>query len=300
MVSPVSDASTGGESISQIASSASDPAVESRVVAAGASSGRTLPGDGSSKPYPATPPLTRAEREASQKGPKRKTAFPANTASNRRRPGAVRRKSSQSSSGSASKVISPRLAAQGQEQTILESSILELPHNSLPDTTGDALSPLSRTLLQAATHKEESHFGRASSAVEVAGGKTHQDWLVDHDFRSRFVDRHRHENLAASLMHPVPKASAATAAAASFQASGTLDFSRHPAAKGKEKGKVEAVPLKPEAPSSSAATGQDVAISTASPRRSKSQLSLLLDRDRRLSEGNKRGQQREKHRKSSS
>lgn len=83
---------------------------------------------------PPISPSARSEKEPLQKPPKKRTAFVANSASNRRRPSAVRRKSSQSSSGSASKVTSPRLTAQAQaqERTIPESSVLELPRNSLP------------------------------------------------------------------------------------------------------------------------------------------------------------------------
>lgn len=77
-------------------------------------------------------PSSRSEKEPLQKPPKKRTAFVANSASNRRRPSTVRRKSSQSSSGSASKVPSPRLSAQAPERTIPESSVLELPRNSLP------------------------------------------------------------------------------------------------------------------------------------------------------------------------
>jgi len=124
--------------------------------------------------------------------------------------------------------------------------------------------------------------------------------LVDRDFRSKFVDRRHQENLSTYLTHPVAKASAAAAAAASFQATGMMDFSEHPPSTGKGKGKVEIVPLKPEGPSSSAVIGNEEAPPAAPLPRSKSQLSLLLDRDRRLSEGNKTRQDMGKHRKSSS
>lgn len=157
-------------------------------------------------------------------------------------------------------------------------------------------------MILAAAHTADSQLDRASSPSAVAGERSHQEWLVDRDFRSRFVDRRRHENLTANLTRPVPKASAAAAAAASFQATGTLDFGEHPPAKGKGKDKVEVVPPKPEGTAGPAATENEESGPTAAPRRSKSQLSDLLDRDRRLSEGTsgKRGQQREKHRKSSS
>lgn len=99
---------------------------------------------------------------------------------------------------------------------------------------------------------------------------------------------------------PIPKAPAATAAAASFQATGTLDLADRPALTGKGNTKVEVLPLKPEGPVGSAARGNDDTTPVGSPRRSKSQLSLLLDRDRRLSEeGSKRGQQKGKQRMSS-
>jgi len=159
-------------------------------------------------------------------------------------------------------------------------------------------------LILATAHSTDPDFGRASSASAVAGEQTYRQWSVGRDFRSRFVDRRRHENLTADLTRPVPKASAATAAAASFQATGMLDFSVHPPANGdgKGKGKVEVVPLKAEGPDGSAATEDEGSVPTASLRRSKSQLSDLLNRDRRPSEGtsSQRWQQKEKHRKLSS
>lgn len=159
-------------------------------------------------------------------------------------------------------------------------------------------------MILATAHPPESQLGRASSAIAVAGERSHQDWLVERDLRSRFVDRRRHENVTPNLTRPAPKAPATAAAAVSFQAAGMMDSSAHPPAKGKGKGKgkVEIVPLKPEGSAGSAAMEDDETIPTASLRRSTSQLTLVLDRDRRSSEStsSKRGQEREKHRKSSS
>ncbi|KAI9872964.1 MAG: hypothetical protein M1830_000988 [Pleopsidium flavum] len=304
VVSPAFGEPTGGRLPLQVTSTTSDPEVGSQTAPSKGPEG-LFPANGTyaSPTYPlppSTPPFQGVGKEPLQRVSKRRTTFVVNTASNRRRPSAVRRKSSQSSSGSASKVASPRLAAQAQEKTIPESPIAELSHNSLPEPTGNALSPLSRSLLLAAVQTEHSHLGGASSATEIAAERPPQDWLVDRDFRSKFVDRRHQEHLTTYLTRPVAKAAAAAAAAASFQATGMMDFSEHPPSTDKGKGKVEIVPLKPEVPSNSAATENNEVSPAAPLPRSKSQLSLLLDRDRRLSEGNKRGHDRERHRKSSS
>ncbi len=140
VISPPVDDSIGEQSGSAGSPSTSNPAVEPPNAASG-SAAASFPRAGSAATTPhatrqLVPPSPRLEKEPLQKPPKKRTAFVANSASNRRRPSAVRRKSSQSSSGSASKVTSPRLTAQAQERTIPESSVLELPRNSLPGKDG--------------------------------------------------------------------------------------------------------------------------------------------------------------------
>lgn len=125
VVSPAFDDSTDEQS-------GSDGSPSSSTLAAEPPTATSDPraGSAASLTHAARPPVSpssRVEKESLQRPSKKRTAFVANTASNRRRPNAVRRKSSQSSSSGASKVTSPRLAAQAQER-----SILELPRSSLP------------------------------------------------------------------------------------------------------------------------------------------------------------------------
>ena len=136
VISPAFDDSTGEQSVSVGSPATSKLAVEPPSAASEASAGLSPTAGSAVGVTRATrspnSPSSRAEKEPLQRPPKKRSGFVANSASNRRRPSAVRRKSSQSSSGSASKVTSPRLAAQATERTIPESSVLELPRNSLP------------------------------------------------------------------------------------------------------------------------------------------------------------------------
>ncbi len=73
-----------------------------------------------------------------------------------------------------------------------------------------------------------------------------------------------------------------------------LDLGEHPPSSRKGKGKAEVAPPAPEDNPGPGSLGRDELLTAPTPHRSKSQLSLLLDRDRRPSEGGKRGKQKEK------
>ena len=122
-----------------------------------------------------------------------------------------------------------------------------------------------------------------------------QGWVVDRDFRSKFVDHQQHQDHFDEFIRQPSAKTPSTVASTSTAAAGTLAFGGLPDpkdAKGKGKARVsvvdEEVPLKPAGPSSSSASAIDDADSPVSPAsgllRTKSQLTLLLERDRRRSE----------------
>lgn len=127
--------------------------------------------------------------------------------------------------------------------------------------------------------------GSAIAEISNAGSELSKT-LVDPDFRSQFVDKTRP---SARSFTNIPsfarKSSAAVPTAASFQASGMLDTGQGPSTTGKNRGKEafknKIVPLK--APASAGPES-----STENPKplpRTKSQLTLLLERERKRSAG---------------
>jgi hypothetical protein len=121
-----------------------------------------------------------------------------------------------------------------------------------------------------------------------------QDWLVDRDFRTKFVDKVRGEHPFAHLMS---KSASATGIASSFQAGGMMAFG--PAydagrSTGKGKGRLVGGQDAEERPDNrrvarrpSQAVEDDPADGHLLPR-TKSQLTMLLEKDR-LSGGKEKG-----------
>ena len=164
---------------------------------------------------------------SSTKAGKKKVPFIASTISAKRRPTIVRRKSSQSSSGNTSKAPSPRLASQIKPAGTMPS-IPRLPSSSRrsssplrPPSDAGRSKPSNSPLMKrdsssqsikpsSARSGRKSQSARTSRSASPAsyrpfhqpslgglalGGNSEiieppfQDWLVDRDFRSKFVSR---------------------------------------------------------------------------------------------------------------
>lgn len=252
-------------------------------------------------PMPPTPPKTNDDGSRVA-GKRKKAMFVAGSASSsRRRPGMSRRKSSQSSTSA--KTPTPPL------QTIhppdrapkvvdeLQKCNAQTKSKGKAPATGPSPPPIQTRVASAPT--ADARRSKVDTAAPANGRlkRDGQPWVVDHDFRSRFVDRSQHDKdkLSALLTNPGPSKTKATLASTSTAAMGTVGLGDDPSIiisikSGKAKMATvsdEVVPLKPEGPSAPPApTG---ASSDAPPfvgplARTKSQLTFLLERDRRHGE----------------
>ncbi len=188
VVSPTVERSAGAQPSPRVTSLTFDPAIDARAAASRAGVVAAVIGRSAGEvACPSAAPTLRSqktEKEPSQKGSKKRTTFTANTGTNRKRPGVVRRKSSQSSSGGTSKVASPRLAPQAQGRAISQSAAFELPRNSLPGkvdpqqfaSLGSRLNESSRChrefAVSAVAHltPDDGTSERAASRPGVVGG----------------------------------------------------------------------------------------------------------------------------------
>ena len=257
-------------------------------------------------------PLERSKKSlggSAAKSGKRKTTFLASTASNKHRPSITRRKSSQSSSSNASKAASPHVISHGKDHANSPpplSSLASIRHDipqmnpsglsttSILENTGvyrsssRAISakPSEPKMLPSSSPTSPETTGLEATrdeAVKDADDRVrpYQDWLVAKDFRVKFADKARVEPTPFTSVRSIPtKSTTATMAPASFQASGNMAFGDPPSNVFKSKMRqsdftVETLPLKPPG-----ASGQDQTQPSVLPR-SKSQLTLLLERDKR-------------------
>lgn len=272
------------------------------------------------KPSAARNPLSRpteSEAKPPAKANKKKSAFVASTASAKRRPTIVRRKSSQSSSSNnTSKVPSPRLPTQ-----CIPASPPSLPKLPSPRPTRSLLAhpsgikssnfpPLAESPpdVSRSTQSRPARASRSASpstsrpfqdssldalspprnTVDTTEALPLQDWLVDRDFRAKFVDR----SLASTLLaNPSIPASSSRNQSISSQDDDASQV------KGKEKGKMvdSNVAIKPPGAESSAIEDdEDEPTSVVLPR-TKSQLTLLVENERKR-ESEKKGKQRRSNR----
>lgn len=272
-----------------------------------------------SVPRTPLPGPSKTDVNPSVKVGKKKSAFVASTASTKRRPTTVRRKSSQSSSSnSTSKVPSPHLPSQSvtasppplpnlpsprvernpvAHPSGIRSSNFPALSESPPDFAQSTKARSSRTSRSASPTTsrpfQDSSLGALSpprGSVDATEAPPLQDWLVDRDFRAKFVDRSHTSTLptnraaasSSSTPQPIPS-----------QGDGSGQ------AEGKGKGKTPSidyidsiVPLKPPGAESSAIEDddEDEPSATVLPR-TKSQLTLLVENERKR-ESEKRGKQR--------
>ncbi|MCJ1465612.1 hypothetical protein MMC07_004231 [Pseudocyphellaria aurata] len=222
-----------------------------------------------------------------------KPAVHAKTGANRRRPVAASRKSSQSSSSNASNVTSPSLSGKK-----VASSNEPLDVNVDADACSRRPVRLARSSQPRGPHpskhgaldtaSESSSSDEEEEEEECAGTSQNHldDTLVDRDFRSKFASRIRPEpqfpgSLTALQRTPAP----ALADSAPYEAASTTRFEQAKQRNGKSKRTVgftdEIISLKPPGAS---AEENDEDIPSVIPR-TKSQLTFLLEQDRRKSGG---------------
>ena len=175
--------------------------------------------------------LSTSTTSGSSKVPKKKPGFVASSATTKRRPAMTRRKSSQSSSSNASKITSPKPSAQsspplaaGNDSTGLcftppSVTTRERPASVIPRgsdrPTSRSASPISSSPFRRPTR---DHLPTATDEANPA--PSHEDWLVDRNFRSKFVDKLGAEG---SPFAPLTaKSTAATGVSGSFQATGSM------------------------------------------------------------------------------
>ena len=185
------------------------------------------------------------------------------SASTKKRPVAMKRKSSQSSSSNASSTISPHLPAE-------PSGLSDLSDPSIDEAA-------------AAAAAEPADYQQARTEPADSPTKTKQSSLVDPNFRSKFVEKTRSaQSSFVNLPSLFRKPSASAATPASYQAAGMLESSRSAQPAGRGRGKVTFTEgSKPPGPA-----GPDVGVGDHDPDssvlpRTKSQLTMLLEKDRR-------------------
>ncbi|CAF9919741.1 MAG: hypothetical protein HETSPECPRED_004094 [Heterodermia speciosa] len=183
------------------------------------------------------------------------------SASTKKRPVAMKRKSSQSSSSNTSSTISPRLPAKT---------------SGLPDLSGPSIDEAA----EPADYQQQQIRTEPNTDPST---KTKQSSLVDPNFRSKFVEKTRSaQSSFVNLPSLLRKPSASAATSASFQATGMMESSRPAQPAGRGRGKVTFTEgSKPPGPAgpSDADVGDDVDVSVLP--RTKSQLTMLLEKDRR-------------------
>jgi hypothetical protein len=118
----------------------------------------------------------------------------------------------------------------------------------------------------------------------VGGEDPKADWLVERDFRSKFVDKKRQEKFSFLLGHPSSSKTGPTLAQSSMEATATIESGDASTAKVLTKGKKEivvddVVPLKTEGLFPHRMLGMNDEPLAPLPR-TKSQLTFLLERDR--------------------
>lgn len=224
-----------------------------------------------------------------------KPAVHAKTGASKRRPVMASRKSSQSSSSNASNVISP--PSSGKKVACSSEP---------PDSNLDAHAPsrrkaqLARSSRPGSPHPskrgahdtaDESPSSDEDEDEEEEDGTGHakpllDDSLVERDFRSKFASKIQPEPHRPGSLPPLErKAAHILADSAPYQATSTTRFEQAKQRNGKSKRNVgftdEIIPLKP--PGASAEENEDDTLSDLP--RTKSQLTLLLEQDRRKSDG---------------
>ena len=229
---------------------------------------------------------TRSQEQASPKSSRKKATFIVGAGPSKKRPVAVRQRSSQSSSSAASSVASPpppgpNAAAEQRSHVDVRSGSgvsVQPKRSSLTKASGSS-SPHPTKQGQPAPRGESPEEESSEASGGDARGEASDDGnqgenkspLVDPNFRSKFVDRTQPgQRSFAALSSLASKSTAVAAAPASYQAAGMLGLGVPPHPAGRGKSRVEL----PEKAVSSDTDDQGLT-------RTKSQLTLLLAKDRR-------------------
>jgi len=237
----------------------------------------------------------RENHRSSKKTGRKRTTFHVSTPANRRRPVAMLRQSSQSSS-TVSNTTSPPLS------TLVISKVENAGPVDGSGASGSRSSEIRPAIISENISSPESALQDPlitstedpSSTDHTSSRKPQEGSLVEPDFRSRFVAKTRSaQSSFVSLPSLLRTPSATTAASASYQASGTMDTGRHLQPGGR--GKARVTFTKDTAPpqiTNPVESGSEPDGGAQALPRTKSQLTLLLEKDRRRGNGNGKG---EKH-----
>ena len=139
---------------------------------------------------------------------------------------------------------------------------------------------------RAAAGRSGTGSGIIVPVTGVGGEDSKADWLVERDFRSKFVDKKRQERFSSLMGHPSASKTGPTLAQSSTEATATIGSGDTSTAKILTKGKRvivvdDVAPLKTEALFPHGMLGVNNEPSAPLPR-TKSQLTFLLERDRAL------------------
>ena len=238
------------------------------------------------------------DRESSAKTGRKRATFYASTPANRRRPVAMRRKSSQSSSSTASSTASPRRSVPSISEPKISESTKDSRASARSSSGGppNNLSQQEQASDDAVQTPAEMSTARSSALGHEPGQHQRGEVLVEPDFRSKFVAKTRSaQSSFTSLPSLLRTPNSTTAASASFQASGTME-SRHqaqPAVRVKNRVTFsdEVPPLTNSDPADSNVEHEGVA--QALPR-TRSQLTMLLEKNRRHTGGDRKGDKHQK------
>ena len=237
-----------------------------------------------------TEKVTTQSEQPAQKSSRKKATFIVGAGPSKRRPVAVRQRSSQSSSSAASNVTSPppptvNIAEQrGIPQVRSGSTGASQPTRLTKNFGSSSPHPPEQGPI---TSRDNSPSGESSEASggdaggEVLDSGTREENkspLVDPNFRSKFVDRTQPGQRSFAALSSLAPKSTAVAAPASYQAAGMLGFGLPTEQASRAKNRVE---LPEEA--ALAVTDEDQGLT-----RTKSQLTLLLEKDRRPGDEGKR------------
>lgn len=250
---------------------------------------------------------TRSQEDERQKSARRRTIIHAKTAVSKRRPAIAQRKSSQSSSNNASNTtLSP---SSRSKTTSLNKSTDPA---SASDGSSDGLAENLQSQTTRVSRLENPHPSKqlrrragddnsGEDSEENTPSKEYSkptDGLVDRDFRSKFATKTQIDRQPFASVPPMAyKSATAAATSASYQASGTVGFGQPQPPRGKGKRSVEftdeIIPLKP--PGASGPDEIDEDEDEDGPLnlpRTKSQLTFLLEKDKKRNEDENQGKTR--------
>ncbi|KAI9797173.1 MAG: hypothetical protein M1825_006248 [Sarcosagium campestre] len=277
--------------------------VKSKAVASNVDSTASLSSRAANKSGPPSPSFHRDGRDSGSSAKRKKATFASASATRPGRPVPFRRKSSQSSSSNTSSrsVTSPKPDDLRERRSAEQENASDAGSGRSEIASGPAQSaptkvPQKPLRLDSGQVSTASGHTAGSSGPPGLGDST---WVVEQGFRSKFADKSRHERTSTLLTNPSQVKTSATLASTSMEVQGTLDLGApelNDAAAGadalkkrrKGKGKERQVtdgsaPLKAEGASGVAVSDEEESAGPLS--RTKSQLTLLLERDR-LQHGN--------------